>query len=592
MTHLFLALALLAQAPAVADDSPALNAAIRAVATAGGGTVQLEPRTYAIGDPLDGSVPNVMLRGVRGRTVLAKALTPSYWGILRIDQPYQGWTFEGVGFDGNACALIAGSVPRYYTAYLSGTRGVRFDRCSFRDLNGAVQIRDSADVAFADCDFFGTRPGIFQAGVMDPPAVPGAIFTSGVTVGEQCRDVRVSRSRFHYCDTGVSVGAQPTQSVDGLEVSDCRFRADWWDSPGALLRFAATKVELVSGTGYVLTVANGGLGAACTDSNVVSFRRDLAAGAAFTSVYTGNVRADGQPFARAVPGDAIETADGRRARIGAVEDGASVNVEGWESIDCYEPCPPPPIATPWRLVRYYACGTSGRALSDTTVALYFEPVCPYTGERAISEAKWNFSGWPGRVLAKSTYSGLHVNAGVAGLIVQGNTFRGSWADQCSVFGSAGARILGNRFLCGQDEAVTLTGCPRAVVSGNVFDNSGVSAVFVGGGANTTISGNTVSNWGVVNPGVGAIDGSALGLSITSNTVAVAKAPLSRVWSRYAANLYGSDCSGTVIAGNSGDATAGMLQIDKTAAPKKNAVTVRDVPASSITGDGKANVKAN
>jgi parallel beta-helix repeat protein len=589
MTHLFLALALLAQAPAVADDSPALNAAIRAVATAGGGTVQLEPRTYGIGAALDGSAPNVTLRGVPGATRLVKLPLPSTDGITSLGgyQTYRGWRFSGIAFDGSGREILAGGIAYYFSLPFSGSRDLRFDRCTFRDLVRGVIVRDSEGVAFEGCTFLGTSPGVFAGGTWDPPAVPGFAPSGALEVTEQCRDVTISRCRFRFVEHGISVPIAPTQTLRNLAVSGCSFVSDWWDTPFVTLRFMPAAARPVPG-GFRLTRPAGGLGAAFGSNEVVSFRRDLAAGKEFTRLYAGNVAVD-TTLGAAVPGDSIETIDGRRARIGAIEGPAAANVEGWESIADYSPCDPPAPSTPWRLVRYYAAVTA--PVSDTEVACG-DPVCPYTGEQAVADVGMDLTRHAARALAKASYGGVHVNAGVEGLSVRGNTFRGGWADQCSVFNCpSGAIVSGNWFFHGQDEGITLTGCPNSVVSGNRFVGCGVSAVFLGNSDGTAVTGNVVRDWGLTNPNVAAVDcWGGRGLSISGNAFAVTPTPKPRDRARWCVGLREADCTGTTIAGNTdGGSTVATLSADLKAAPKKAAVTARDL-SRGVVGTGKANVR--
>jgi hypothetical protein len=577
MTFALLALLLLAQSPP--DDSAALNALFRP-----GATIQLEPRDYGISAPLDGTVPGVTLRGSPGLTRLVKLPADTH-GILNLDagRTYRGWTFEGVEFSGGYRPLAGQG--QYFSLFLDGTRDVRFHRCSFRDLFGPVHLRDSSDVAFDDCDFFGTRAGAFQSGVRDPDPVPGAKFTSGISIDEQVRGVAVSRCRFHFCETGVAINAQPFQSAEDVRVEGCTFRADWWDNPAPVLRFQASKVVTAVGVAPRITVPSGGL-SGFVKGQVISFRRDRASGPALKRVYGGNVNIEGDAFGRAAVGDVLELADGRRGRIGSVESPSSVWIDGWESADTYEPTGQPAPATPWRLSRYYACGIAG-VVSDTEADLYFEPVNPPTGERALTDAKLDLTTLPARVLARTIYSGFHASTG-RGVLVQGNTFRGSWADQCSMFEMPeGARVIGNRFVYGQDEAITLTHCPGSVVNGNTFIKGGVSAVFFGGSDGCTFTGNVIRDWGLVNYNSGAVDcyGSR-GLVVEGNnfTVATAKA---LNWCRYDASYREGDCSGAIHAGNVGGGTVAALMVDAKAAPRRDAITA---PRVRVVGAGKGNVR--
>lgn len=539
-----------------------------------GAIIDLEPRAYPLPAPIDGHAPHVTLRGVPGMTVLS---CPS--GIIHGDfGPYHGWSFEGIAFDGGGGG---------FATILNGSRGVRFRRCSFRNASYLAWLVDPRGLAFDDCGFEGLREGLFQPGVMDPPAVPTAALSDGIVLASGFADVSISRCRFHFLRNGVLVSGGKGQSCDGLAIERSAFRGDWWDGHAAVLRGVATSVQAGPGGGYVLTAIGGGLAAACTDSNIVSFRRDLAAGTGFADV--GPLSARSPDLIRAAIGDVIETADGRRGRVAAVAEPGSLGLEGWEATDTYLPCDPPEAGVGWRLVRYYACGTVERAISDTQVALYLEPVNPFSGERALSDARLNLANWPFRIFAKSVYSGIHINGAVRGLDVSHNAFRGSWGDQISVYDlPEGGRILGNRVSLGFDGGTTVYRSPGTLISGNVYSRCGTAAVFLGESPATSVRGNTVAGWGVVNPGVGAIHGDGCNLAIGGNLFAPPPTPLRRDWCRWAINLTGGDCTGSLVAGNSDPgATLATVTVDAKAVPRKNAVTVRD--ARSVVGPGRPNV---
>ncbi len=570
--------------PLPPDNSAALNAAV--AAATGRDVITLSPRAYGISAPINGGVAGVTIRGVPGLTRLVKLPASAASGILRLDQTYDDWSFEGIEFDGNERAIVtAGVASPTFTVLLSGTKRVRFRRCAFRDMYDLLSIRDSEDVAFDDCAFYGTQPtGLTPA--VDPAAVPDGFYSSGVAVNGGIRRIRFTDCRFHFCGSGIAGTLVSGESGSDLKVDGCTFRADWWDAPVARLRFQAASVD-ASGP-IVLTVSGvSGFQAAFNANNVVSFRRGIATGSAFTQIFVGNVMAAGTPFADAAVGDAIETADGRRAAITSLVSSASVNVEGWEWIDTYEPCDPPSLSTSWRLSRYYASGTTGA--TGTTATLYSDPVNPYSGERAIADAGLDLATLPARVLAKTTYSGIHINGYISGVAVTGNTFRGSWADQCSMFDLGdGAKVQGNRFLYGQDEGITLTRCPGSIVASNSFTNCGASAIFVGGGDGSSVTANTVIGWGVVNPAIGAIDAGALGLVIQGNTGIVPHTSPARDWCRYLVRMSGSDSTGSLISGNfDGGATVSTLYADTAAAPGADAITARDSP--TVSGPGAGNV---
>jgi hypothetical protein len=566
-----------------ADDSTAINAAVTAAGLVAGGVVEFGPKTYAIGAPIGGSPTRITLRGVRGRTKLFKLPLASAHGILSSAGVYSNWSFDGIEFDGNGQAIVRAGVGYYYTLPITAARTVRFDRCVFRDTLRGLFPRDVKDLVVEDCEFLGTRPGTFAADTWDPAAVPDARRGSGIDMIESVREIKVSNSRFRFVDLGICASTSSTQAGRDILVTGCSFVNDWWDTPGSILRFtpdAATAPPVIT-----VTRAAGGLTAVTSANQALSFRRVLASGTEFTNVFLGTVEVGGAGFAAAVVGDVIETVDGKRARVAAVASATSVSAYGWESMDTYEPTSAPAVSADWRLVRYY--GTIGVPVSDTQVTCYTDPINPFTGERAVADAGLDLTTLLVRVLPAVSYGGIHINAGLEGVRVEGNAFRGNWADQCSIFACPGATVIGNTFAYGQDEGVTLMGCPNSVVSANRFTNSGVSAVFVGSSNYSVVSANSIHNWGLVNYTAGAIDGGGLAMTVSGNALAVDDFP-GRGWSRTGVKLY-ADSTGTLISGGIDRAsTEATVDVTLVAAPTVDSITARDV--TSVQGTGAANVR--
>jgi hypothetical protein len=569
------------------DDSVAINAAI-AAAGIRGGTVYFPGGTFALGSPLSGKYANIHFVGEAGSTTLLRLPVGANASFMTPDAgTYTGYAFEGIVFRGNAAACTDARLPQYSFNLSGGMDRLVFRECSFRDLIGYFALAGCRGARIVDCTFYGTTRGVMMAGSQEPPAVPEALPGRGLEIGISYDDIIIFNCRFHFCDMGIHVASSPRGPNRGLRVLDCSFRYDWWDAPYVNKRFIPTDFDVKT---RVLTDVRGGFTGLFSDYEVISFRVDISSGTAFTGVFGNQVTAPKSPFAHARIGDVIETIDGRRAEITSVATPSSVWVAGWELIDTFEPTTAPALSTAWRLSRYYASAAKFR--SDTTVTLYCDPVNVFTGERLVSDAGLNPVGLPARALAKAHYSGLHCNGGQEGLLVRGCDFRGSWADQCSIFDSPAPQVLGNRFEYGQDEGITCTRCDRAILADNTFRCAGTSAIFVGESNYAIIHTNTIISWALVNRHVlGAIEGCGLGLSIIGNTGTVLPGSKYGGGSACLINIYGSpheSSAGTIISSNvDGGARSATLNVGAGAAGK-GIIIARDL--LSISGPGASTIK--
>jgi hypothetical protein len=565
------------------DDSAAVNRAIAAAAAAGGGVVELGPKTYGIGLPLSGNVPNITIRGTRGSKLL-RLLVSTNQGILSNANSYSGWTFEGIEFDGNNMALVraAGAATFYYTLPIVGSRNVRFRRCTFRDMSRGITPNDASDVTLEDCVFYGIKPGFYQAGTWDPPAVVDIQRGASIDVIGQMDNLKVSNTLFHFPAGGIALSTAATQSVNGLTVDRCRFWGDWWDSPGSKFRFTPS-----AGTAANVNYATGGLAAAAPANEIISFRRTLATGTSFSSLNNGVAIITGGGFASAKVGDVIETIVGKRARVAAIATADALSYDGWESMDTYEPTTPPAGATNWRLVRNYAA--MSQPISDTQLGFAYEPVNPFDGHRIVTDDAVDMTTCVARIFGLVGYTGIHVTAGCYNARITTNHFRGAWADQCSLFSSPGVIVTGNDFEYGQDEGLTLTACPYSTVSTNRFINSGVSGISHDA-AYSSISTNVFRNWGLTNATRGAIDHGALGASISGNVFVVDNFP-GRGWSRAGMDFL-ADSTGTIISSNvDAGCTEATLRVDTVAAPVAGSIVARDTKIILGTGAGNVSLPA-
>lgn len=545
-----------AHADGATDDSTALNAAA-SVAAALKLPVELDGATYAIGSSLDGSIPNVAFRCASGRAKFIKLNTSGTNAILaNVSGAYKGWSFEGIEFDGGGAAQFG------LTIVLTDTSDVRFTRCKFRRLVGVLTLQAASRIAFNDCDFYGTQPGIMQSGTYDPPAVANASYAPGVHVGGGCNDIVAEKCRFNFvADGAFAQGGTSATHTKNFTVKGCTFRGDYFNGPYARLRFSITNYS--SGTA---TVAAGGLtGHFTTGStpNTVSIAVPVGSGSNLSG-FAGQWTTPGS-FGSVRIGDVIETVNGKRAEILSVTDSQNVQVAEWESMDTYEPTSPPAANTNWRVNRYYAA--SAQIIDDTHLQFYFEPVNVFTGE--LITAAGVSTPWTCRELPNIGYTGIHINAGSANTLIEGNTFRGGWGDQISIWNTSQPRVIGNTVEYGQDQGLTLTFCPRSITVGNTFRYSGVSAVSLNQSDYSVVANNTFDSWGVVNRGFvgrGAVqsEDTEPGLVIEGNSFSYNQATNFGGQSPYFVSVINGAATGSVVRNNTGQSRTADLYVDAAA----------------------------
>ncbi|HEX8183601.1 MAG TPA: right-handed parallel beta-helix repeat-containing protein, partial [Blastocatellia bacterium] len=463
------------------NDTEALNKAVFASSTTGSPVALVGGRTYGVSSPLDGNASNAFFVSRPGKAIL-KPLAGNPILDSSVSGKYDGWKFDNVEFRG-ACGLI-------------GTRQPEFRQCSFRVAAGyAVALTGVSSPRLIDPEFYGTRPGVMASGQQDPAAISSAIYGSALRLLPGTMDVQLIRPKIHFCANGIAADTTTSQPMRGLYIEDAQVRGDWWNSPFVIKRFTPTGYN--SSTG-VLTLSGGGFTGffGVNDFHIVSIPIGVTNGTSFSSLAGNTVTVAGGLFASARKGDSLETRDGKRAEILTVTSPASVTIAGWESVDTYEPTTTPAARASWRLTRYY--GTAGTFISDTTIQLYGDPVNPFDGERLVADAGLSPVGKNCKTMATMIYTGVHLNGGVSDFQLKGGKFRGSRADQISIFDSEAPKVIGATVDYGFDEGVTITRAPRAIISKNRFEQCGVSAVAAIESPNASITENVVNNWGTVN----------------------------------------------------------------------------------------------
>ena len=558
------------------DNRASFNAAIAAL-NGTGLSIQLRG-DYAITGPLDGAYSNVTIEAVSGATIrhIHGGPAPVYAGILHHDfGRYAGWTMRGIKFDGGS------SGDYHYTFFFSATRNITFENCEFRRLHGYLSGQGLDSITIRNCKFWGTAPGVMQAGVQDPPALASAEFAGAINFNGNSNNVTIEGNYFHFCETGAAHSGSSTDHSRTWRVRNNTFRGDWFNMPYIIYRGVATAYD---NTTKILTFGAGGLTGVWKDYRMIAIPVTLKTGANFANSFANVITfSSGVGILR--EGDIIECSDGKRAEIISQLSPTQVTVAGWESSDTFE-FTTPPSAVNWRITRLYSAAAIIR--SNTTVQLYNEPVNPFTGELMISGAGLSPVGKNCRVFALQNYSGFHNNGGLDDLeIGPGNKFRGSRSDQCSNFDTNQVRIHDNWFEMGFDEDITLTNCPGASVSNNQHRLTGVTGVIINSGDGAKVSGEKFNSWGVVNrSNQGGIAGYGLGMSFTGCTFdrlpgggGIGGA------SDYAIIFFAAESSaGTVVAGNA-DNGARVSSLYVSAGTGK--ITVRDL--HSITGPGASEV---
>lgn len=540
-----------------ANDSTIINTAIAAAAASGFAVLLTSGKTYGIGASLDGSYHNIKFICPGGGAKLLKLDTGGTSSIIANvgGNAYKGWSFDGVEFDGNGVAIQS------LTVVLTDTSDVKFLRCKFRHLTGSLTLQAANRIRFDDCTLYGTRPGLMASGTYDPAAVSNADYTSGIQINGGCNDITVENCRGHFVNGCVAQSGVETAHTQNFTVRNNRFRGDYWNGPYARLRFTITAYN--SGT-RVATVAAGGLTGHFPTGpapNTVSIAVQKGSGSNLSG-FAGQMATTGS-FGSVRTGDVIETVNGKRAEIISVTDSQHVQISEWEAMDTFEPTSAPAANTSWRVMRYFAA--SAQIVDDTHLSFYFEPVNVFTGE-LITNGASDVTTWNCRELPNIGYSGLHCNWGSENMIVEGNTFRGSWADQLSVFHTEGARLIGNTIEYGQDQGITLTHSLRAAAIGNTFRYAGVSGISINQSHHSTLIGNVIDSWGIVNRGFegrGAIqsEGPHTGLIIEGNTGSYNETTGFGGQSPYLVSLINGSVPSTIISNNVGQSRVGDLYVD-------------------------------
>lgn len=458
-----------AAADAVTDDSTALGTAQADASN----ILHLPEGTYMLGG--GGMVlrapSGTVYRGVGANNTVLKAKSglTNWLAQASASYPRQNLIFEDLTFDNNDIAV--GSV----VIYGDYVQGVAFRRCKFLVSSGiGVSLSGAVDVSFEDCEFYGAG----KAG-------------TAVAIGSGSRGISFDRCKFIYCTQGISVDTGSSATVDEdltdwLSVRNCYFHQAWWTWPttssnsGGTVTYSATVLTDTaanfSGLTYLQTfrVLESRRTGSLTSTNSVRLTHS---GASFVAdgVLRGDIVRSGSKF----------------TTVTGIQSATVLRIDGWWDSSTYMPTSPPAAGATYTVYKTI----TGRVGSSTATAIttydgFFDmdgtAVTPSAG--ALYEL-YRVPGYP-----------LHIEYGGRNVLITGNTFRGGWSDQCSVYCNR-AIIANNTVEDGQDVGITLNGTSgdgHSIISGNRVNHNGSCGIFVGAATHTVISGNAVSGCGWTN----------------------------------------------------------------------------------------------
>lgn len=554
----------------ITDNTRALTAAVNKASLIRG-TVLLGTGTFAFSAPITSSVEGVSVRGVSPEATRLKRISGGTERTL-LKHTFDDWTFENLTVDGNTFDV---SQPHEQSVLLIKTRNVTFRNVTFRNLS-SFYTKDVTGLKFENCRFYGTRTGAMESGTRTPSPSTRVRYANGSILNRDTSDVAFDRCYFHFLAAGLTSNLVGQERSKGLKITNSTFRADWWNQPYVIAKFKATGWKA---GGYLgggdLQVPAGAVPDGIGQANPFALTVEIGAGTGWKSSGAGSSRSI--ILTKSLPGvrigDSFETLDGKRAEVVKVEGATQLKLSPWESIDTFEPAIAPVASGGWVINRYYAAFPYPKqVLSDqsTSVRMYGEFYNPFDGER-FSNTGLSYAGREVRVFAKKIYAGVHLSRNFEDVYVNGNLFRGSWADQLSMRYAKSVRAIGNRFEYGGDEGITATKCEGAVISDNRFFGQGASAIY-STGDRAKISGNKIENWGGVNGFVGAYDFAGRGSSLTNNSAYTPQG--SGYLARIGIRVIGPS-EGAVIAGNVENGRDFSVKVEPSALPSMGQITIKN-----------------
>lgn len=502
------------------DNTKAVESAITAIAGSGY-TLQFGVGVYAWKTKVGSATSEVKIRGLSPEQTVLKKLAGSPERFLFKNIALTNWEISDLTIDGNNVGGAGQTIGLY------DSRNFAFTNVHFRNASSALY--NTTGFKCVRCAFWGTAAGVMAAGTDRPVPNPRAVYRSGVTIGSSVNDTTFEDCTFHFNQNALRTTQNAADRSRKLNVLRNDFRGDWWNQPYVISAFTAASFSAGGGAGGsgigggILTINEAGAVSPTANTfNSMALTVEVGAGKSFAREggSSGDAITLDSSVAGIKKGDSFETTDGRRAEVIHVPSATSVLLSPWESMDTFEPIDfPETTKTGWKIRRYYGAFMHPAfkpTANGKSIELYAEFYNPHDGE-AFSSTGLSYAGREIRMFARAIYQGIHFTrtAGYDEVRISGNTFRGSRADQVSLFNVRGARITDNFITLGSDEGITLTGSHDTIVANNKFHSQGASFIYAASNY-LSVTGNHGTGWAGVNRNVGAIDVAGRNSTFTGN----------------------------------------------------------------------------
>lgn len=446
----------------VADDSGALQLALDACGTAGGGVLDIPMGTYRLGSALQlKSDSNCTLRGAGPMTILDGSPTSS--GIIGTTNQFaSNVRFERMTIRPGSTAAVN----------VNGRQvgGISFSYVQFDLRAGGYGFlgQGMSGVTFENCLFFDDGDGTTSRAMQ---------------LQRGSRDVIVRDSGFKFLYQGIIYDAGTTgeEPSEGITITGNVFDGGWWlrratfTGSGANVSYTGTTVTdtgaSFSGIAADTTVRALPVRASGTVTNVAVSGTELVDSAAnfpTSSVSRGDLVRSGSVF----------------ATVTYVKDADELWVDEWRDQTTFQLAAPPASGASYTIYRLLLGKVS--STTGTAITLRDGGWVDWTGASATPAAQTLYEVAP----AHPDYGGVHIEKGVSRIAIANNQFRRGWADQVSIFGDD-ATVTGNVIADGQDFGITLNGANHTV-TGNRVEHQGVGGIYIGA-SDSEITGNVVTD---------------------------------------------------------------------------------------------------
>jgi len=447
------------------DDRAAIQSAISACNTAGGGVVYFPQSTtsYVVNSASGILFSNASDCTFRGAGPYASVIDVSALVTgLQSSGSSTNIAFEDMGFIGASTTTI--SINGYYNT------GFRFENVRFR-LTGAKNL----GIAAQGLSGLRIRNALFEGDG------EGAQSGRAILLQRGMQDVEIRDSRFEYLYDGITIdtGTAGEEPSEGIRIRNNHFNMGWWTIKALHTNSGGT----VTYTATVLTDTAAAFGtlAANTDIRVMATRQTGTFTAAAGSMHTKVVDSAATFSTNSVTRGDIIRSGTKFAVVLSVQSETILWVDEWRDTSTYQVGPSPATAASYTIYGL----TLGRRSSNTATTITVARWYTVTGATATTPS----AGTLYEVMYEHPNYNLNSEAGK--LIVTDNLFRRGWSDQVNVLGNDGV-ICSNLFEDGQDIAVTLgSGASRWLVCNNRILHQGTNGLWVGTGTDNQVVGNTI-----------------------------------------------------------------------------------------------------